>query len=262
MCFALPMLRIHLLLLAVLLAAAPVFAQADSSSEVIISTDRPAVANSSVVVPQGGFQMENGFLFTDTLGRYVFDIPESNFRSGLFQKTELRLSAPDYFDTVTSGTGGISGFGDISAGVKQQLGPLAGFDVSAIFFLSFPTGAKQISSHGYDPGLQVPWSRAVTKKWTAGGQVAFYWPTVEGKRDFTGETTFFADRQLTTPWDAFVEYAGDFPQRVGSRQQIHFGTAYKLTSRHQIDFHIGIGLSSAAPKTYFGFGYSFLLLRK
>ena len=256
------MLRFALPLLAVSLAVVPLRARTDASSGVIISTDRPAVANSSVVVPQGGFQMENGFLFTDTQGQYVFDIPESNFRYGLFQKTELRLSAPDYFDTVTSGAGRISGFGDLAVGLKQQLGPLAGFDVSAIVFLSFPTGAKQISSHGYDPGLQVPWSRAVTKKWTAGGQVAFYWPTLAGRHDFTGETTFFADRQLTAPWDAFVEYAGDFPQRGGSRQQIHFGTAYKLASRHQIDFHIGIGVSSAAPKTYFGFGYSFLFLRK
>lgn len=254
--------RLTLLCVAVLSVDVPLRAQTGASSETTISTDRPAVANSSIVVPLGGFQMENGFLFTDTHGQDVFDLPESYFRYGIFKKTELRLTAPDYFDTIASGAQTVSGFSDLAVGVKQQLGPLAGFDVSAIVFLSFPTGAKNVSSHGYDPGLQVPWSQKVSENWTAGGQVAFYWPTLVGKHNFTGETTFFADRQLTAPWDAFVEYAGDFPQRGGSRQQIHFGTAYKLTPHQQIDWHVGIGLTSAAPKAYFGFGYSFLILTR
>jgi len=254
------MVRTSLLFSAALLATGgSLRAQSDASSTVTIVTDRPAVANSSLVVPQGGFQMENGFLFTDTQGQYIVDLPESNFRYGLLKKTELRLAAPDYFDTV-SGTPTVAGFGDVALGMKQQLGPIAGFDVSAIVFLSFPTGAKQVSSHGYDPGLQVPWSRSLSKNWTAGGQAAFYWPTLDGKHNFTGETTFFLDRQLTAPWDAFVEYAGDFPERGGSRQQIHIGTAYKLAPHHQIDFHVGVRLTSAAAKAYFGFGYSFLIL--
>lgn len=95
-----------------------------------------------------------------------------------------------------------------------------------------------------------------------GGQAAFYWPTLAGKHNFTGETTFFFDRQLTKPWDAFVEYAGDFPQRGGSRQLLHFGTSYKLAPHHQIDFHVAAGISRAAPSAFVGFGYSFLFLAK
>jgi hypothetical protein len=122
-----------------------------------------------------------------------------------------------------------------------------------------PSGANGISSGGYDPGLQFPWSRQISTNWTAGGQVAFYWPTEGGKHNVTGETTFYADRQLTKPWDAFVEYAGDFPDRGGTRQILHFGTSYKLAPHHQIDFHVGVGLSSAAPTAFVGFGYSFPL---
>jgi hypothetical protein len=255
------MLRAVFLASMALVSAAALHAQTDaSSSDVTISTDRPAVANSSVVVPQGGFQMENGFLFTDAQGLHVVDFSESNFRYGLFQKTELRFSAPDYFDTVSSGSPAVSGFGDLALGIKRQLGPIAGFDFSAIVFLSFPTGANSVSSHGYDPGLQLPWSRSLSKNWTAGGQVAFYWPTVAAAHNFTAETTVFADRQLTKPWDAFIEWAGDFPDRSGNRQQIHLGTAYKLAPHHQIDFHFAFGLTNAAPKAYVGFGYSFLIL--
>jgi len=240
-------------------ASIPLRAQTASDSQVTISTDRPSVANSSVVVPQGGLQLENGFLITNAQGQSSLDFPESSIRYGLLQRTEIRLAVPDYFYDLP---GSVSGFGDVAIGLKQQLGPFHGFDLSAIVFLSLPTGAKPISSHGYDPGLQLPWSHTLSKNWTAGGQVAFYWPTLAGQHNFTGETTFFLDRQLTKSWDAFVEYAGDFPQRGGSRQFLHFGTSYRLASHHQIDFHVAAGLSGAAAHSFVGFGYSFLFLRR
>ena len=243
----------------ILLRTAPVHCQSIPDSEVIISTDRPSVANSSVVVPLGGLQFENGLLVTHTQGQFVLDLPETSVRYGLLRKTELRLTVPDYYYNVPNGGGTTSGFGDLAIGVKQQLGPFAGnFNLSAIFSLSFPTGANAISSHGYDPALQLPWSRALSAKWTLGGQVAFYWPTLAGSRNFTGQTTFYLDRQLTKPWDTFVEYVGDFPERGGSGQLLHFGTTYKLRPHHQIDFHAAVGLTHSAPDSYFGFGYSFL----
>ena len=237
-------------------------AQTDPGTEVTIATDRPSVSNSSIVVPQKGLQVENGLLVTNTEGNSFVDLPESNIRYGLLAKTELRLGVPDYYANLPSGTSTTSGFGDLSIGVKQQLGPLHGFDLSVIVFLSFPSGANGVSSHGYDPGLQLPWSRKLSQNWTAGGQFAFYWPTVSQQHNFTGETTFFVDRQLAKPWDAFIEYAGDFPQRGGSRQLLHFGTLYKLTPHQQLDFHIAVGLSNAAPHSYVGFGYSLLFLSR
>jgi hypothetical protein len=206
----------------------PVCAQTIAPAELAISTDRPSIANSSAVVPRGIFQVENGFLITDTQSHYVLDLPETALRFGLFEKTELRFSVPDYFHSVSTGFA-ISGFGDMAIGVKQQISPLPeNFNLSVIVFLSLPTGANAISSHGYNPGLQLPWSRPLSQNWTLSGQVAFYWPTQAGARDFTGETTFVLDRQLTKPWDVFVEYAADFPENGGSRQLLHIGSAYKL----------------------------------
>jgi hypothetical protein len=180
-------------------------------------------------------------------------------RFGLASKTEARLTVPDYFGQV-AGSGIGSGFGDLAIGVKQQLGPApGGFDVSLVATLSLPTGANAISSHGYDPSAQLPWSRALSSNWTAAGMLSVYWPTQEGRRNVTGEGTLLIDRQLTKKWDAFVEYAGDFPERGGPRHLGHFGTAYKLTPRQQIDFHVGVGLSSAAVDHFIGVGYSFRL---
>ena len=215
-----------------------------------IATDRPAVTNSSVVVSAGSLQMENGFLETSSQGQSVLDGPESLVRLGIAKRTELRFTVPDYFHNLSSGGG--SGFGDFAFGVKEQLGPTpAKFDVSAILFLSFPTGANGVSSGGYDPGLQVPWSRALSTNWTAAGMFSLYWPTQGRTRNVT-EATFLLDRQLTKPWDAFVEYAGDFSEVGGPRHLLHFGTALKITEQQQIDFHAGAGLSSAAADHFLG----------
>jgi hypothetical protein len=144
--------------------------------------------------------------------------------------------------------------------MKQQLGPTpGGFDISLVLSLSLPAGARTISSGGYDPSAQLPWSRALSSSWTVAGMLSVYWPTAHDRRNVTGETTFLVDRQLTKTWDAFVEYAGDFPGQGGPRHLAHFGSARKLTPRQQIDLHFGLGLSAAAVDHFIGVGYSFRL---
>jgi hypothetical protein len=219
-----------------------------------IATDRPAVTDSSVVVPLGSFQFENGFAATASQGQTTFDAPETLLRFGLASTTELRLAAPDYFGQA----GRSLGFGDLAVGMKQQLGPtLGGFDISLILSLSLPSGARAVSNHGYDPSAQLPWSRALSSNWTVAGMLSVYYPTEQGRRNLTGETTFLFDRQLTKTWDAFIEYAGDFPQHGGPRHLLHIGTAFKPAPHHQLDLHVGWGLSSAAVDHFIGVGYSF-----
>jgi hypothetical protein len=64
---------------------------------------------------------------------------------------------------------------------------------------------------------------------------------------------------LTKTWDAFVEYAGDFPVRGTPRHLAHFETACRPTPHQQLDLHVGVGLSSAAVDHFIGVGYSFRL---
>jgi hypothetical protein len=231
-------------------------ASADDNSSSPIATDRPAVTDSSIVVPAGSLQFENGFADTASYGQRALDGSETLLRFGVASKTELRLMAPDYFGQ--SGAG--SGFGDPTIGMKEQLGPtVGGFDVSLILSLSLPSGARPIANRGYDPAVQLPWSRALSQNWTAAGMISVYWSTQTGQRNVTGETTFLIDRNLTKTWDAFLEYAGDFSGRGGPRHLIHFGTSYRPTPHQQIDLHIGVGLSSATVDHFIGVGYSFRL---
>jgi hypothetical protein len=86
---------------------------------------------------------------------------------------------------------------------------------------------------------------------------SIYAPTQGSSRNVTGRATFLCDRQITKPWDAFVEYADSFEERGAPQEYIHFGTAYKLGLQQQLDFHFGVGLSARAVAHFLGFGYSF-----
>jgi Putative MetA-pathway of phenol degradation len=222
-----------------------------------IATDRPQITSSSIVVPCGSLQFENGFQETSNGGQETFDFPETAVRLGIASKTELRLGVPDYFYNSYAPAAFGSGFSDLSLGFKQQLGPTrGGFDVSLIASVSFPTGANLISSHGYDPTVQLPWSRSLTKNWTVAGMFSVMWPTEGPRRNLTGQSSVYFDRQLTKLWDIYVEYSGSFPQRGGPQNVIDFGTAYKITPHQQLDFHYNFGLSAATPDHSIGFGYS------
>ncbi len=226
-----------------------------------IVTDRPSVAASSIVIPAGSIQAENGFLDNGAQDLRTLDGPETLVRFGLLSKTELRFYVPNYYYNQntgpTTGVAPASGFGDLAIGVKQQLGPTPnGFDVSVVAYISFPIGAQAISSHGYDPAVQVPWSHPLSSKWTLAGMLSLYWPTQAGKRNLTGEPTILLDRQLTAPWDVFAAYVGDFSERGGPRNLTHFGTTFKIRKWQQVDFHVGVGSNAGTTFHFFGFGYS------
>ena len=66
-----------------------------------IATDRPQITSSSVVVPCGSLQFENGFQETGNRGQRTYDLPETAVRFGIAKKTELRFAVPNYFLMTT-----------------------------------------------------------------------------------------------------------------------------------------------------------------
>jgi len=98
--------------------------------------------------------------------------------------------------------------------------------------------------------------REVGNGWSIGGMASIFWPTEEGRRNLILEPTFVLQRDLSKSLDVFAEY-GDYLQHGGAKQTIHFGTAYRINSTNQVDFHFGFGLSSSTPHSFFAVGYSF-----
>ena len=220
-----------------------------------IVTDRPDITESSIVIPKGSIQLENGFAWTSDHRTGTLDASETLIRLGVSNRFELRVVAPNYLGNLS---GSPTGFSDIAIGFKQQIGPLPGdIDLSVIVALSLPTGAAPISSHGFDPFLKLPWSKELKSGWSIGGMQSLFWYTQDKERNLTWEPTLYLERELDKHADVFCEYGADFPAFGGPRHVAHFGAAYKLTPKQQVDFHFGFGLSPAAPERFFAGGYSF-----
>jgi hypothetical protein len=220
-------------------------AQDTGDNEIV--TDRPDITESAIVVPTASLQAENGATWTGGRHAKGLDICQSLLRLGVGEGYELRLALPSRFE----------GF---SLGLKRQLGPVRGFDVSLIVAASLPVGSTQYR-HRVDPFLKIPWSRELGHGWSVGGMQSVFWLTEDGRRNLTWEPTFVVERELTRSAYAFAEYGGDYPQRGDSKQTAHFGAAYKIGSNNQLDLHFGFGLSPATPDRFFAVGYSFRIDR-
>src|SRR6202166_3327349 len=157
----------------------------NSASE--ISTDRPDVTNSSRVVPYGSLQIENGVDWTVRQGSDVISGTETRLRLGVAQCTEVLADVPTYFYSLNGRAS--SGFSDLVVSIKRELPVPFGFHFSAARRFGLPTGASKISSHGYDPYIQFPWSQRLSDDWSLEGMFTVTWFTSQHTSNPTFEPT-------------------------------------------------------------------------
>src|ERR1700694_4924594 len=94
--------KLAISLLTLLVCHSTIIAKADScpSTKDEISTDRPDVTNSSLVVPAGSLQIENGINSSARDGGRFVDGTNSRLRLGIAQCLELLVDTPTYFANV------------------------------------------------------------------------------------------------------------------------------------------------------------------
>jgi hypothetical protein len=84
-----------------------------------IATDRPSVTNSSLVVPTGSLQDENGINWTTRPeGQGALDGPNTRLRLGIAHCTEFLVDMPDYNRGIRGSAP--DGFSDIAPAFKYQ----------------------------------------------------------------------------------------------------------------------------------------------
>jgi len=221
-----------------------------------IATDRPDVTNSSLVVPVGSLQNENGVNVSARDGSQTIDGTNSRWRLGIAPCLEVLVDLPTYFANVRSH--GNSGFTDLSPAIKWQISPVPGkIDLSMVTGVALPTGTEVIAGRGAQPYLQFPWSYELGGGWgTSGMLTTFFFPAGLANKQTT-EATFVLEKKVTERASLFVEYVGDYPSRGSSVQLINTGGGYLLTRTQQIDFHVAFGLNRNSPNYIVGVGYSF-----
>lgn len=238
-----------------LLASVEARADACPTARDEIATDRPDVTNSSLVVPVGSLQSENGMNFSARDGGRTIDGTNSRWRLGVAPCLELLVDVPTYFANVKAP--GISGFSDVAPAIKWQVSPTPGkVDLSLVFGMALPTGAVDIAGRGAQPYLQMPWSWELHDGWGLSGMFTeFFRPAELTTRRIT-ETTFVIEKKVTERASLFVEYVGDYPENAGPSRLLNSGGLYRLSPTQQIDFHVAFGLNRNAPSAIVGVGYS------
>lgn len=221
-----------------------------------IATDRPDVTNSSLVVPVGSLQSENGVNFSARDGGRTIDGTNTRWRLGVAPCLELLLDVPTYFANIREP--GSSGFSDVAPAIKWQVSPIPGkVDLSLVFGVALPTGAAEIAGRGTQPYLQMPWSWELHDGWGLNGMLTEFFRPAELTSRRATQTTFVIEKKVTERASLFVEYVGDYPENAGPSQLLNSGGLYRLSPTQQVDFHVAFGLNRNAPSTIVGVGYSF-----
>jgi Putative MetA-pathway of phenol degradation len=220
-----------------------------------IITDRPDITNSSVVIPSGSLQIENGVNFSMRSGDRVIDGTNTRLRAGIANCLEFLVDTPTYFANVRSPQN--SGFSDVAPALKWQISPIPGkIDLSAVFGVALPTGTANIAGPGVQPYLQFPWSWELRSGWGLSGMFTeFFRPSDPTSKRIT-EATFVIEKKVTERASLFVEYVGDYPESGSPAQLLNSGALYRLGPDQQLDFHVALGLNHNAPTYIVGVGYS------
>jgi hypothetical protein len=221
-----------------------------------IVTDRPDVTNSSLVVPDGSIQSENGVNTSRQSAGKGFDGSNSRIRFGVAPCLEVLVDVPSYVGRLTGA--GDTGFTNVTPGVKWQISGLPEpANLSIVFGVGLPTGTTAITGNGLQPYLQFPWSYELGGGWGISGMFTSFFRPSDLTNHQTSEATFVIERKVTERLALFAEYVGEYPSRGTSTALLNVGGGYLLNRTEQLDFHMAFGLNRNSPDYIIGVGYSY-----
>ena len=238
-------------------AVAPLAAQAPAVARIApIETDRPDFIESSVVVPRGFWQLENGLLYARDAGFGSLRGTETLLRVSIADRWEWRLGLPSLF--VEHGTGAsAAGHSDAYFGIKYQLGPIRDWDIALIPGTSVPLGDPSRTSGAWDPEFKFTWSGDVGAGVNFSGMLDASWPTDAGAHGTAFLPALSLAREVAPHLRLFVEWVGGYARGEASSHLAHAGLAWRVTDHLQLDTHVGRRIAGDLPAGFIAFGASF-----
>ena len=235
-------------------AAAPA---APAGADDAVTPDRPGFTNGSDVVPKGRIQVEGGVtrnVYPAGNGAgHVTDAPEVLLRTGLNDKTELRVTLPDYFWPAGPSRGG---FGDGAVGLRYKFYQSADGNTKLAFTptLSVPLKTAVTTSGHVDPTLLLSGQTTSGARWGISSNLILSYPTVSGSRlanySATAQVTYALSGPLAVFGDVYDNaVSGSLPAPIADA-----GFTYKVAPNAQLDLETGRGLGGTAPTQFYGGG--------
>lgn len=231
-------------------SAASTAASADA-----VTPDRPGFTNGSEVVPKGRVQVEGGVtrnVYSAASGMgHATDGPETLIRTGLSDKTELRITLPNYI--WPSGT---SGFSDGAVGIRYKF--YQSHDGNTKFALtptlSVPVKSAVTTSGHVDPTFLLSGQTTSGARWGISSNLILSYPTQNGGRlanyTATAQVTYALSGPLSVFGDVYDNaVSGSLPTPIADA-----GFTYKVAGNAQLDIETGRGLGGMAPTQFYGGG--------
>ena len=236
-------------------AAAP--AAAPAGADNAVTPDRPGFTNGSDVVPKGRIQVEGGVtrnVYPASSGTgHVTDAPALLLRTGLSDKTELRITLPDYFWPSGSSQ---SGFGDGAVGLRYKFYQSKDGATKFAFTpsLSVPLKTAVTTSGHVDPTFLLSGQTTSGARWGISSNLILSYPTLSGSRlanyTATAQVTYALSGPLAIFGDVYDNaVSGSLPSPIADA-----GFTYKIANNAQLDLETGRGLGGMAPTQFYGGG--------
>lgn len=241
-----------------LLAAA---AAGGGDAEPDFCADRPGLATGTCIVPGGHVQLE--FSLGEHSRQRQGDSVEKDWsfvptelRIGLDRKTEVRFDMEPLLRSKLSGPGGTErshGAGDLTVSVKRLLtSDHAKVKVSALPFVTLPTGSRDFTAGRLAEGLLVPVDAELGGKWSltltpeADRNPDSDGPGHHWRGALSGELGYALTDKLSIGADWLVGREKDGAERK-REAQIGLDAALQVGKNVQLDLEADAGLARSSP---------------
>jgi hypothetical protein len=256
---AAPLHRRRVLAAALVLCAAPAFAEEP------ISTDRPDFVESSATVGPGHVQLETSVAWERTrfagLATTTWTTP-TLLRIGAGTQWEFRVETDGWQRTHVGDDGTASGFSDLALGVKYHIataGP-GGASMAWLVHADLPSGARAVRGEGVRPSLRLSAEWDLPHDNGIGIMPGVIHDTDDAGRRFDAGILAVTFGHAWSPrMRTFVEVAGEqFASQKHGGNVITFdtGATWLLNDDTQVDVAGSFGLSGPAPDEALTLGWS------
>ncbi len=222
-----------------------------------LTVDRPGVAETPFTVAPKNYQFEIGFDYFKRSNGDIFDLPVILFRTGLSQKTELRLSSRSAIDR-TAGRD-ISKVSPFSAGIKthiiKQRKWFPETDLLANLVVPINPNGDQSSKLGYE--FLVLFQNDFYPNSALNYNVGYLWDHVRGTNMFTISSCYnYLPKENL---NFFLEYFCYVPDGWLGEQGLDGGITFLVQDNVQLDLSVGYSLLEGRNNTFISSGISFRL---
>jgi hypothetical protein len=215
--------------------------------------ERPGTTASGVVVQLGRAQFEGGMRVVIDRDSKTVSGPEFLVRLGVLPRVEFRLKIPDYQRTSSSrGTHGR--LDNTYVGLKLQLLP-ADSRFAFAFIPGFTAPADENERGDAAPAVLAATSLQSVPKFIFAANLGREWRQRARRGEDVVTAVLSVTRDLGGRFSTFAEWSAEIPDRGESAQALHHGYMFAVSPDGQIDIHIGVGLTEAAPDVFVGAGF-------